>query len=53
MSWLRPGFQRGALAGLRSASEACPVDKDAANSADEALWVTLYRHHPDECLLEN
>lgn len=23
---------------------------EAANYEDEALWVTLYRAHPDECL---
>lgn len=26
-----------------------PIAEGAANYADEALWVTLYRYHPDEC----
>ena len=26
-----------------------PLAEDVANYADEALWVTLYRYHPDEC----
>ena len=26
-----------------------PVAEEAANYADEALWVTLYRVHPNEC----
>ena len=30
--------------------ERAPIDEDAANYADEALWVTLYRYHPDECV---
>lgn len=27
-----------------------PIEDDAANYVDEALWLTLYRHHPDECM---
>ena len=27
-----------------------PIAEDAANYEGEALWVTLYRHHPDECV---
>lgn len=26
-----------------------PIAEDAANYEHEALWVTLYREHPDEC----
>lgn len=26
-----------------------PIDPDMANYPDEALWMTLYRVHPDEC----
>ncbi|MDE2973967.1 MAG: hypothetical protein OXU64_04460 [Gemmatimonadota bacterium] len=26
-----------------------PIADEAANYEDEALWVTLYRAHPDEC----
>ena len=26
------------------------VAEDVANYEGEALWVTLYRHHPDECV---
>ena len=26
-----------------------PIEPDVANYVDEALWMTLYRIHPDEC----
>jgi len=34
----------------RSVNWRFPIVDEAANYEDEALWVTLYRAHPDECL---